>query len=150
MAKDDPPDPGAEAMRKAHAEKDGMAPDETSRPPTLAPTKRSGDGRPSGQPIRVPLSPWKWAAARGLKPLPGREIPPEYRHLFEPPEGMRTEENKEAAPPAQESGPSRQAAPAEVSRSEAPLSPAAERIYRGMVRRGKIREALSRDDLPEQ
>ena len=64
MADDDPVDPKLEAKRKEHAEANGLPLDRVKA---------------------FRLDPWAWAAARGLKPLPGREIPPEYRHLFEPP-----------------------------------------------------------------
>lgn len=131
MGEQDPPDPRAEARRKAYAEKHGL---------------------PVERVLYFRLSPWAWAAANGLKPLPGREIPPEYRHLFKAPEGTGMEETKEATPPAPESDSSRRTppAPAEAPRSEAPPSPAEERIYQAMVRRARIRKALSRDDLSEQ
>lgn len=129
MAEDEPPDPRAEAKRKAHAEKYGI---------------------PLDRVTYIRFDPWAWAAARGLKPLPGREIPPEYRHLFENPGGAGAEETKGPAPPALDSTPSQLAAPAETPRSEAPPSEAEERVYRSLVRQASIRRALSRDDLPEQ
>lgn len=64
-----------------------MASDQTQRPTTPAPTRTSAAERLGVSPekvVRVSLNPWVWAAKRGLKPLPGREVPPEYRHLFEP------------------------------------------------------------------
>lgn len=64
-----------------------MAQDETSLPPTPGSTKRSVAeklGVPPEQVRKYSLNPYEWAAARGLKPLPGKEVPPQYRHLFEP------------------------------------------------------------------
>lgn len=129
MAEDEPPDPRAETKRKAHAQKYGI---------------------PLDQVTYFRLSPWQWAAARGLKPLPGREIPPEYRHLFETPGGAGTEETNGPTPPAPDSTLARLAAPAEAPRNETLPSRAEEKIYQAMVRRAGIRRALSRDDLPEQ
>ncbi len=128
MAEDEPPDPRAEAKRKAHAQKYGI---------------------PLDRVTYFRLNPWAWAAAKGLKPLPGREIPPEYRHLFETPGGAGAAETKGPTPAALDSTPSRLAAPVEAPRDETPHSRAEERIYQAMVRRASIRRALSRDDLPE-
>lgn len=78
-----------------------MASDQTSRPPTHGRTKTSVAeklGVPPERIQRFSLNPWEWAAARGLKPLPGREIPPEYRHLFESQE--TAPEAPEPLPPA--------------------------------------------------
>lgn len=78
-----------------------MAQDPTSRPPTPGRTKTSVAEKLGVPPERVrkySLNPWEWAAARGLKPLPGREIPPEYRHLFEG--AGTTVEPREPLPPA--------------------------------------------------
>ena len=129
MAQDEPPDPRAEAKRKAHSEKYGI---------------------PLDRIIHYWLDPWAWAAAKGLKPLPGREIPPEYRHLFETPGGTGSVEPSKPPAPAQESASSRPLAPAEAPRSEKPLSAAEKRIYQLLVDDDRIRKALERDDLPEQ
>jgi hypothetical protein len=106
-------------------------------------------GVPPERILRVTFSPWKWIAARGFKPLPGREIPPEYRHLFESPEPRGADENREPAPRPLEPVPSGPTDPAEAARCGKPPSRAEERIYQAMVRRGKIRRAFARDDLPD-
>lgn len=132
MAEDGPPDPRAEARRKAHAQKYGI---------------------PIDRVIHHWLDPWAWAAARGLKPLPGREIPPEYRHLFEKAGGAGAEEpSAPSAPPvpAVESATSRAPAPAEPSQRERPLTAAEKRILQLLVDDARLRKALERDDLPEQ
>lgn len=71
-----------------------MPQDQTPRPPMPGRTKVSAAeklGVPPERIVKVTLNPWAWAAARGLKPLPGREIPPEYRHLFEDQAGAAPE-----------------------------------------------------------
>lgn len=81
----------------------GMAQDETSRPPDPGSTKRSVAEKLGVPPERIhkySLNPWEWAAARGLKPLPGREIPPEYRHLFKDAAASATDGTAEPTEPA--------------------------------------------------
>lgn len=81
-------DPTLEARRLEHGRRVGVDPDRV---------------------VVVRLDPWLWAARRGLKPLPGREIPPEYRHLFENATAPSPAESPAPGPPdargAQESLP---------------------------------------------
>ncbi len=135
MADDDPSDTNIKGKRKAHAEEYGI---------------------PLDRVTYFELNPWVWAAARGLKPLPGREIPPEYRHLFESSGEAGTKETGTPEPPARESVPSRPKAQADVRRVEPPLptshSPSSsleDRVVEMLRRKKRIREAFSRDDLPE-